>query len=125
MPQISKAMKKLSLITMFVLLAFAGCQRGPVMYEKAENPRQLVGNVEKFVKQTEKKAKHYSAEDWQVAVEQFVVMSKDYVENRDQLTSEEQMHYDNARVRFVNAVGANGGEALVVQIKETYSQIAN
>ena len=107
------------------MLAFAGCQRGPAMYEKAENPRQLVGNVEKFVKQTEKKAKHYSAEDWQVAVEQFVVMSKDYVENRDQLTSEEQMHYDNARVRFVNAVGANGGEALVVQIKETYSQIAN
>jgi len=116
-------MKKLLPITMFVLLAFAGCQRGPAMYEKSENPRQLVGNVEKFVKQTEKKSKHYSAEDWQVAIEQFVVMSKDYVENCNRLTEEEQMRYDNARVQFVNIVGAKGSEELVRQIKETYSRI--
>ena len=118
-------MKKLLPITMFILLAFAGCQRGPVMYEKSENPRQLVGNVEKFVKQTEKQSKHYSAEDWQVAVEQFVFMSKDYVENRNRLTPEEQMRYDNARVQFVNTAGANGGEELVAQIKEAYNQIIN
>ena len=118
-------MKKLLPITMFVLLAFASCQRGPVMYEKAENPRQLVVNVEKFVKQTEKNAKHYSVEDWQVAIDQFVVMSKDYVENRNRLTEEEQMRYDNARVQFVNIAGAKGGEELVVQIKETYSRIVN
>jgi len=118
-------MKKVLPFLLFVLLAFAGCQSGPVMYEQAENPRQLVGNVEKFVKQTEKKAKHYSAEDWQVAIEQFVAMSKDYVENRNRLTLEEQMRYDNARVEFVNTVGANGGEELVAQIKETYNQIIN
>ncbi len=116
-------MKKVLPFLLFVLLAFAGCQSGPVMYEKSENPRQLVGNVEKFVKQTEKKAKHYSAEDWQVAVEQFVVMSKDYVENRNRLSPEEQMRYDNARVEFVKIVGAKGGEELVSQIKETYSRI--
>ena len=73
--------------------------------------------------QTEKKAKHYSAEDWQVAIEQFVVMSKDYVENRNRLSEEEQMRYDNARVQFVNIAGAKASEELVRQIKETYSRI--
>ena len=123
--QISKAMKKLLPIMLFVLLAFAACQRGPVMYEKAENPRQLVGNVEKFVNQTEKKAKHYTAEDWQVAVDQFVVMCKDYVENGKRLTEDEQMRFDKARVQFVNTVGANGNDELVGQIKEIYGNIIN
>jgi len=116
-------MKKLLPIAMFVLLAFAGCQKGPVMYEKSENPRQFVGNVEKFVKQTEKKSRHYSAEDWQVAIGQFVVMGKDYVENCNRLTEEEQLRYDNARVRFTDAVCTNGSEEMAVQVKKIYSEL--
>lgn len=107
---------------MFVLLAFAACQRGPVMYEKAENPRQVVGNAEKFVKQTEKQSKHYSAEDWQVAVQQFVAMSKDYVENMNYLSEEEQRRFDYARHQFMSAIDANGTEAIAAQIKEVYAR---
>ena len=92
------------------------------MYEKAENPEQFVSHVEKFVKQTEKYSKHYSAEDWQVAVEQFVAMSKDYVENRRFLNPAEQMRFDHARVQFMRAIDANGNPDIAKQVKEAYSQ---
>ena len=108
---------------LFVLLAFAGCQKGPAMYERAENPRQFVGNVEKFVKQTSKRSKHYSEEDWQVAVKQFIAMSKDYVENMNYLTADEQMRYDYARLQFMSAIDANGTEAITAQVKEEYSRV--
>ena len=91
MRQIFRKMKKVLPLLLVIMFAFAGCQRGPAMYEKAENPNQFVGHVEKFVKQTEKYSKHYSAEDWQVAVEQFVAMSKDYAENYRSLKQEDQM----------------------------------
>jgi hypothetical protein len=93
------------------------------MYEKAENPSQLVSHVEKFVKQTEKYSKHYTDEDWQVAVDQFVAMSKDFVENRQYLTNEDQMRFDNARVRFMGAIDANGSVEIAKQVKDAYSQV--
>ena len=123
MPQIFTAMKKVLPLLLWVLLAFVGCQRGPVMYEMTENPRQVVANAEKFMKQTEKKAKRYSAEDWQVAVQQFVAMSKNYYENVQFLSNEEQMRFDNARVKFMSAIITSGHEDVAKQVKEEYSRI--
>ena len=116
-------MKKVLPLLIIVLLAFAGCHRGPAMYEKAENPQQLVAHVEKFVNQTEKYSKHYSAEDWEVAVKQFVDMSKDFVRNRPSLTLEDQMRFDNARLKFMGAIDKNGNEEIAKQVKELYSQV--
>jgi hypothetical protein len=116
-------MKKVLPLLLWVLLAFVGCQRGPVMYEMAEKPSQVVANAEKFVKQTEKRAKHYSEEDWQVAVQQFVAMSKNYFENVSFLTEEEQMRFDNARVKFMGAITDSGNMEVAKQVKEEYSKI--
>ena len=121
--KIPNAMKKVLPLLLWVLLAFVGCQRGPVMYEMAEKPSQVVENTEKFVNQTEKRAKHYSDEDWQVVVKQFSNMSKNYYENYQYLTEEEQMRFNNARVKFMSVVTANGNMEIAKQVKEEYSKI--
>ena len=118
-----QAMKKVLPLLLLVLMAFSSCQRGPVMYEMAEKPTQVIDHVEKFVNQTEKRSKHYSAEDWQVAVEQFVAMTKNYFENLPNLSSDDQMRFDNARIKFMSAIDANGNTEIARQVKEVYSQI--
>lgn len=116
-------MKKVLPLLLFVLLAFAGCQREPATYQKATNPRELAPNVEKFVNQVSKKSKHYNAEDWQFTLKQFVTMGKDFVENQPFMTEDEIMRYNNARMQFMSAVDATGDEQLVASVKETYSNI--
>ena len=108
---------------LFVLLAFAGCQRGPALYQPTENPREVAVNAEKFVKQVTKRAKNYTTEDWQNAVQQFVAMSKNYVESSRSLTEDEKMRFDNARLQFMAAVDATGNEALAAQVKEAYGSV--
>ena len=93
------------------------------MYERGENLGQFIDHVEKFVKQTEKKSKHYDAEDWKVAVDQFVQMSKDYVGVKNTLSEADQMRFDNARVRFMGAIDANGNEEIAKQVKEAYGNL--
>ena len=116
-------MKKVLPLVLFVLLAFAGCQRGPATYEFTKNPRMMSINAEKFTNQVEKRSKHYSAEDWDVAIEQFVQMCKNYMEFSGHLTPEEQMKYDNARLRFMHAIDVNGTEEMAAKVKEEYSKI--
>ena len=89
----------------------------------SKDPRDFATNAETFTKQVAKYSKHYSAEEWQVAVEQFVAMSKDFVEKRSALTEDEIMRFDNARLQFISAVDANGNEELVAQVKELYGNI--
>lgn len=108
---------------LLVLMAFMGCNRGPAMFERPKDKSQFVSSVEKFVKQTEKKSKHYSAEDWKVAVEQFTVMSKEYVGVKDALSEQDQMRWDNARVKFMGVINANGTEEIAKQVKEIYSNV--
>ena len=108
---------------LLVLMAFMGCDIGPAMYERGENLGQFIEHVEKFVKQTEKKSKHYDAEDWKVAVDQFVAMSKDYVGIKDALSEDDQMRFDNARVRFMGAIDANGNEEIAKEVKEAYNRL--
>ena len=125
MRQIFRKMKKVLPLLLVIMLAFAGCQSGPATYEMAENPKEIVTNAEKFVSQTEKYSKHYSAEDWQVAVDQFVDMSKDYVKNRRSLKPDDQMRFDNARLQFMRAIDANGSADIAKQVKEAYSQVVD
>lgn len=116
-------MKKVLPLVLFVLLAFAGCQRGPATYEFTKNPRMISINAEKFTDQVEKRSKHYSAEDWDVAIEQFVQMCKNYMEFSGHLTQDEQMKYDNARVKFMHAIDVNGTEEMAVKVKEEYGKM--
>jgi len=116
-------MKKLLPIMMFVLLAFAGCQRGPAMYTQANNPQELLVNSEKFVNQTVKRSAHYTEEDWLVAVDQFVAMAKNFVENKNSMTEEEIARFNNMRLDFMEAAHANGNENLTAQIKKVYGDI--
>ena len=109
-------MKKVLPLVLFVLLAFAGCQRGPATYEFSQNPRQISINAEKFVNQVEKK-------DWDVAIDEFVHMCKNYVEFANQLTQDEQMKYDNARVKFMHAIDVNGTEEMAKRVKEEYGRM--
>ena len=116
-------MKKYLPLLLMVLLAFAGCQSGPATYEPTDNPRDVVTHAEKFVKQVSKQAKHYTAEEWDAAVEQFVCMSKNYYESYRFLTEEERMQFDQARLKFMQAVSTNGSEDLTSRIKAEYARI--
>ena len=115
-------MKKVLPLLVLVLLAF-GCQRGPATYEITDNPREVIPHVEKFVNQVEKKSKHYKAEDWNAAVDQFVAMSKNYIDKSAYLTNEEHMKFDNARVKFMNAIDAHGTEEVAMQVKKVYAEL--
>ena len=121
--KILKAMKKILPILMFVLLVFAGCQRGPATYQMANSPREVATNAEKFVKQVVKQSKHYQVEDWKNAVQQFILMSKNYVECKSKLTDEEVMRFDNARLQFMSAVVENGNETIAAEVKQVYGNI--
>ena len=115
-------MRKVLPLLVLVLLAF-GCQRGPATYEITDNPREVIPHAEKFVNQVEKKSKHYKAEDWNVAVDQFVAMSKNYIDKAAYLTNEEHMKFDNARVKFMKAIDANGSEEVAMQVKKGYAEL--
>ena len=116
-------MKKILPLLLFVLLAFAACQRGPATYEITQNPHEIAVNAEKFVNQVDKSSRHYSAEEWDAAFEQFVQMSKNYFEFGNLMTSEERMKFDNARVKFMAAIDANGTEELALRVKKMYSDL--
>ena len=117
-------MKKLLPLMLFVLLAFAGCQREPATYQMAEKPREMAPNAEKFVKQVSKQSKHYNDEDWQNAVKQFILMSKNFVESRDEMTEDEIIRFDKARLQFMAAIDANGSEEIAKQVKEAYGRVS-
>ena len=116
-------MKKVLPLLVFVMLAFAGCQRGPATYEYTKNPHEIAAHAEKFTKQVNKQSKHYTTEDWNFAIDQFVSMSKNYYEFGNLMTTEEQIRYDNARIQFTDAVFTNGSEEMAVQVKKVYSEL--
>ena len=118
-------MKKVLPLLLFVLLAFASCQRGPAIYQASENPKEMADNAEKFAKQTVKRSSSYNAEEWKVAVEQFAVMTKDFVDKKPLMDQEDVFRFDAARLEFIKAVNENGNDELVAQIKEIYSQCVN
>ena len=116
-------MKKYLPLLLFVLLAFAGCQSGPAVYQDTNNPHELVPNAEKFVNKVDKKSKHYTVEEWDAAIDQFVLMNKNFIEMGDYLTQEERMKYDNARVKFMHAIDVNGTEEMALRVKQEYANM--
>ena len=116
-------MKKVLPLLLFVLFAFTGCNSGPVVYEPTDNPHQLCEHAEKFTNQVAKKSKHYNAEDWEMAIQEFVKMGKNASELFNNLSEEEQMRFDNARMVFVGAIDATGDEALSLHMKDEYSKV--
>ncbi len=85
----------------------------------------MADNAEKFAKQTADRSASYTPEEWKVAIEQFVAMSKDFVENKRNMSQEDIDRVDAARLVFVKAVGENGSDELVIQVKEAYKMIIN
>ena len=116
-------MKKILPLLLFVLLVFAGCQSGPAVYEPTENPREIVVHAEKFVNKVAKKSKHYTAEEWDATVGQFVAMCKNYFENSQFLSTEEQTKFDYARLKFMDAITAAGKDDVAIRVKEEYSHM--
>ena len=108
---------------LFAMLAFAGCNTEPATFEFANNPRQLCENAEKFANEVAKKSKRYDAEDWEKAIQEFVQMGKNAFELRGKMTPEEQVRFNNARMKFVGAIDATGDESLSLHMKEEYSRI--
>lgn len=88
----------------------------------SENPREMADNAEKFAKQTTKRAGSYTEEEWKVAVEQFIAMTKDFVDKKHRMSEADLFRVDAARLEFMKAVSEKGDEELVAEIKEAYSQ---
>lgn len=116
-------MKKVLPLLLFVMLVVSGCQRGPVMYEISNSPAGMVANAENFVNKTAKRSSHYTDEDWKVALEQFVVMSKNYVETKSSMTQAEQDRFTAARLKFMSAIETNGKETIAREVKEAYNSL--
>ena len=116
-------MKKVLPLLLFVLLAFASCQRGPAIYQKSDNPKEMADNAEKFAKQTMRRSSSYNAEEWKVAVDQFAAMTKDFMDKKSFMSQEDVFRFDAARLSFIKAVDENGNDELVAQIKEIYSEL--
>ena len=93
------------------------------MYTIAENPAEVATNAEKFVKQTEKRSSHYTTEDWQVAVNQFVDMSKNFIDKKDYMCEEDVNRFTAVRLNFLKIVQKNGSDDLARQIKEAYNNL--
>lgn len=64
-----------------------------------------------------------NAEDWDAAIDQFVQMGKNYSKYQPFFSEQLQMQYDNARMEFIRAVDANGGEELALRVKKEYGAI--
>ena len=116
-------MKKVLPLFLFVLLAFASCHTEPAVYQMSDSPEEMVNNAEKFVKETVKRSRHYSNDDWKMTVDQFANMTKDYVDKKNQMSQEDIFRVDSARLVFTKAVAKNGDESFVNKIKEVYNEI--
>jgi hypothetical protein len=96
----------------------------PAIYQVADNPQQMVVNAEQFVKQVSKKAGKYSDEDWNSIVEeQFLYMTKNYVEFEPRMTVQEKDRFAESRLKFVKALGDLGRNDLALRTKEIYSMV--
>lgn len=95
------------------------------MYEMSQNPSEVIKNAEEFVNKTAKRSPRYSDADWKSALEQFIVMSKNYMENKGKMSQQEQDRFTAARLKFMSAIEAAGNEKIAMEVKEAYSSLAN
>ena len=86
---------------------------------------QTTYNAEKFAKETVKRSRHYTEEDWKITFDQFEAMAMDYVDKRNQMDEEDLFRADSARLVFTEAVAKNGGLELALQTKEIFHKICD
>ena len=118
-------MKKVLPLFLFVLLAFTSCHTEPAVYLLSDSPEEMANNAEKFAKETVKRSRHYSDEDWIMTIDQFANMTKDYVDKKNQMSQEDIFRVDSARLVFTKAVAKNGDERIVSKIKEVFNEMNN
>ena len=108
---------------MFVLFAFAGCQPKPATYEYSDDPQVMLDNCDKFVNYTFEKSKKYTEEDWEVTIDQFIYMCKNYKTCEWQLFEPDRERFQANLVKFMKAVDATGDIDMALGIKERFSKV--
>ena len=108
---------------MLLLLALAGCHPTPATFEYSEDPQVVLANAEEFVNYTYEKSSKYNDEDWDVTVEQFINMCKNYKECEWQMFEKDRERFSLALNKFMQAVDATGNLDLAMEIKEHYARI--
>ncbi len=116
-------MKKYLPILLLMLLAIAGCSRKPAEYKMSVEGKDIIENTDTFTSEVLKNGPKYSAEDWEFVTEQFGMMCKDYKENEWRLFEADRNLYQQARVKYIQAIDATNNPELQAKTKKLFSQI--
>lgn len=116
-------MKKYLPILLFVLLAFAGCNKKPAEYKLSVEGENIIENTDAFTSEVLKNGPKYSAEDWEFVTVQFGMMCKDYRENKWRLFENERNLYQQAWIKYIQAVDATNNPELAASTKKLYNEI--
>ena len=116
-------MKKCLPILLLALLAFAGCGRKPAEYKLSVEGENIIENTDAFTSEVLKYGSKYDAEDWEFVTIQFVMMCKDYKENEWRLFEADRNRYQQAWIKYIQAIDATNNPELVAATKKLYSEI--
>ena len=122
-PKYFAKMKKYLPILLFVLLAFAGCDKKPAEYKLSVEGKNIIENTDAFTSEVLKNGPKYSAEDWEFVTEQFVMMCKDYKENEWRLFEADRNLYQQARAKYIKALDATNNPELQAANKKLFNNI--
>lgn len=110
---------------MFVLLALAGCHTTPATFEFSDDPQTVLDNADKFVDYTFDKGKRYTAEDWDLTIDEFTTMCKAYKICEWQLFENDRERFQRTLNKFIQAVDATNDADLAARVKERYGKVMN
>lgn len=116
-------MKKCLPILLLALLAFAGCDRKPAEYKLSVEGENIIENTDAFTSEVLKYGSKYDAEDWEFVTIQFGMMCKDYKENEWRLFEADRNRYQQAWIKYIQAIDATNNPELVAATKKLYSEI--
>lgn len=122
-PKIFQTMKKYLPILLFVLLAFVGCDKKPAEYQLSIEGKNIIENTDAFTSEVLKNGPKYTAEDWEFVTVQFGMMCKDYKENEWRLFDNERNLYQQARMKYIQALDATNNPELQAANKKLFNDI--
>ncbi len=106
-----------------MLLAIAGCSRKPAEYKMSVEGKDIIENTDAFTSEVLKNGPKYSAEDWEFVTVQFGMMCKDYKENEWRLFEADRNLYQQARVKYIQAIDATNNPELQAATKKLFNDI--